>query len=89
MEQQVQRVIVRTEKSMAIAYILWFFLGMLGIHRFYLGRAGTGIFQLLLGIIGWATAMLLIGFIFLIPLWIWLIVDIFLIPGMVRKANQA
>ena len=88
MEQQAQPVVVRMEKSMAIAYVLWFFLGMLGIHRFYLGRAGTGIVQLLLGIIGWATAMLLIGFIFLIPLWIWLIIDIFLIPGMVRKANQ-
>ncbi len=69
-------------KSMVIAYVLWFFLGQLGIHRFYLGKIGTAIAQLALGLLGWATALLGIGFFFLVPLWIWLIVDIFLIPGM-------
>ena len=38
------------KKSIALAYILWFFLGVFGFHRFYLrSRAGLG--QLALAII--------------------------------------
>lgn len=33
-------------KSKGIAYLLWFFLGWLGVHRFYLGKIGTGILYL-------------------------------------------
>lgn len=73
------------QKNLALAYVLWFFLGQLGIHRFYTGRAGTGIVQLLLGISGWATTAILIGWIPLFFLWIWLFIDIFLIPGMCRN----
>jgi len=58
-------------KSTAATWLLWFFLGVFGAHRFYLGRIGTGIGMLLtLG-----------------GLFIWVIVDIFLIPGMLRD-NQ-
>ena len=31
------------KKSAVVAYLLWFFLGGLGVHRFYLGRTGSGI----------------------------------------------
>jgi len=72
-------------KSLALSYILWFFFGQLGIHRFYTGRAASGIIQLLLGIFGWATTAIFIGWIPLFVLWIWLFVDIFLIPGMCRN----
>jgi TM2 domain-containing membrane protein YozV len=30
-------------RSFLLAYCLWFFLGLLGIHRFYLGRPLTGL----------------------------------------------
>lgn len=73
------------QKSMAVAYILWFFFGSLGIHRFYTGRTGSGIAQLILSIVGWATTVLFIGWLILPIVWIWLIVDIFLIPGLVRN----
>lgn len=73
------------ERSIVIAYILWFFLGQLGIHRFYTGRVGTGIAQLLFGLIGWATTWLLVGWIPLVILWLWLLIDIFLIPAMCRN----
>ncbi|MEO0639466.1 MAG: TM2 domain-containing protein, partial [Bacteroidota bacterium] len=33
-------------KSKTTAYLLWFFLGGLGIHKFYLGKAGAGILYL-------------------------------------------
>ncbi|GAB3057950.1 NINE protein [Virgibacillus ainsalahensis] len=73
------------QRSLALAYILWFFLGQIGIHRFYTGRVATGTMQLLLGIFGWATTAIFIGWIPLVFLWFWLFIDIFLIPGMCRN----
>ncbi len=74
-------------KNILVAYLLWFFLGQLGVHRFYLGRIGSGIVQLLLGVVGYVLLLALgLGLVFLIPLWIWLFIDIFLIPGMAGPA---
>ena len=39
-------------KSVGIAYLLWFFVGFLGVHRFYLGRTKMGVF-ILAGVLGW------------------------------------
>ena len=36
-------------KSKLTAYVLWFFFGLLGIHKFYLGKFGMGILYLLTG----------------------------------------
>ena len=60
--------------SIVLAYVLWFFLGAFSAHRFYLGRTGTAILQILLNCI-------LVGL-------IWDVLDLFLNPGMVR-AKQA
>src|SRR5690349_9993310 len=45
-----------TDKRILPAFLLCFFLGCFGIHRFYVGKTGTGIAQLLtLGGLGiWA-----------------------------------
>lgn len=58
-------------KDVALAYVLWFFLGILGAHRFYLGKIGTGILFMLTGgifLVGW-------------------IVDAFTLGSQVRAAN--
>lgn len=80
---------IQTPKSIAVAYILWFFFGQLGVHRFYLGRIKTGVVQLILGVIGWFLLPVGVGLFLLIPLWIWMIVDLFLIPGMARNSVPA
>lgn len=37
------------DKSFLVAVGLWFFLGLIGIHRFYLGHIGMGVLYLLTG----------------------------------------
>ncbi len=36
-----------TNKSLIVTVLLWFFLGIIGVHRFYLGHVGMGILYLL------------------------------------------
>jgi TM2 domain-containing membrane protein YozV len=57
--------------SVGTAYLLWFFLGWAGAHRFYLGKVGTGILYLFTGGIAG----------------VGLFVDLFRIPSLVREAN--
>jgi TM2 domain-containing membrane protein YozV len=64
-------------KSVGAGYILWLLLGFLGAHRFYLGKTGSGIVQLLM-------CLSIIG---IIPLAFWWIADAFMIPGMARDEN--
>ncbi len=119
------------KKSKLVAYLLWFFLGAFGAHRFYAKRVLTGFIQLLM----WAGAVALMV-IAMMPAWdslqksaeadaagtpdpalqqaateamaavvqspmylgglallaifgIWWLVDAFLIPGWIRRHNEA
>lgn len=76
------------KKGTGMAYLLWFFLGVFGIHRFYLNRKGSAIALLALFVTGWITSVILIGFLFLFIGGIWLFVDLFLVAGMVRVENE-
>lgn len=60
--------------SVVVAYLFWFFLGILSAHRFYLGRPGSAVLQIL-------TYFIIVGF-------LWLLIDVFLIPGMVRAKQD-
>ena len=75
------------KKSMGITYVLWLLLGGLGVHRFYMGKIGSGVAILVINILGWLTIIAGIGFLFLAIVGVWLIVDAFLIPGWIRTHN--
>jgi TM2 domain-containing membrane protein YozV len=66
------------KKTALVAYILWFFLGLLGGHNFYLKRTGIAVAQLLL-------TLTIVGVVITI---VWVPVDAFLIPGWVRNQNN-
>lgn len=66
-----------SDKGKFWAIILCLFLGNLGIHRFYLGRYGSGAIILILEILGWLTSFLYIGYLFLAISLIWVVIDFF------------
>lgn len=55
-----------------LAYILWLFFGVLGIHHFYLGKTGRGLLWLLTG------GLLGVG----------VIIDLFTLPAQTRQVNS-
>jgi TM2 domain-containing membrane protein YozV len=65
-------------KNMVVAYVLWYFLGLFGGHRFYMNRKGSAIAQLILSITG-------IG---MIVTFVWWVVDAFLLHQWVKDRNQ-
>lgn len=71
------------KKSVGVAYLLWFFLGAFGVHRFYLGSWGIGV--LILACTG--LAFLTFGLSGLVSGLI-MVLDLFLIPGKVRLHNE-
>lgn len=58
-----------------VALLLCFFLGMLGIHSFYLGNTKKGIWQLVMFLVGLLTFFLIIGYFILAALGIWVLID--------------
>lgn len=76
------------KKSTVIAYVLWFFLGSFGGHRYFVGKIGSGIAMAALWLIGVLTTWLFIGFLFLAILYVWVIIDAFLLHGWVSRYNE-
>lgn len=76
------------KKSVGVAYLLWFFFGMLGAHRFYIGETGTGTAILLITICSIFLKFVLIGFVTIFISVTWVFVDLFLIPSLVKKQNN-
>ncbi len=75
----IEQRVTNEKPSTGAAYLLCIFLGVLGVHRFYLGRIGSGIAMLILSI----------TFIGLIVSGLWAFIDLFLIPSMVREKVNA
>lgn len=60
--------------NLNLAYFFWLFLGLVSAHRFYLGRPGTAVLQI-------------ISYFFAVGV-IWFIVDAFLLPRLVREKQE-
>jgi TM2 domain-containing membrane protein YozV len=75
----VEQRVAHEAPSQGLAYVLWFFTAILGGHRFYLGKIGSGVGMLLLSIT-------IVGLVVSIP---WAIIDLFLIPAMCREKTAA
>lgn len=77
-----------SDKSKLVAGLLQIFLGSLGVGRFYIGDNTIGGIQLGLTIIGYITAIFLIGFVLIFGVAIWALVDgIMMLTGSVRDKN--
>jgi len=63
----------KRQKSKGIVYALWWFTGIFGGHRFYVGDTGRAIGMLLFGIF---------------TLYIWNLVDVFLIGKRIEERNE-
>jgi TM2 domain-containing membrane protein YozV len=59
-------------KQVGLAYVLWFFFGVIGVHQFYLGKTGRGVLYIftLGGFFG-----------------IGCLIDLFTLPSQVREVN--
>jgi len=68
----VQQAMAGNNPSALLAYVLWFFLGIFGVHHLYIGR-GVGL---------WILALITFQ-----GLGIWWLVDLFLIPSSCSKVR--
>ncbi len=90
-------------KKLWLAYLLAVPFGCFGVHRFYLGRNRTGAWILCLWLAGfliaWGVAIVMpvrakaagwdtVAGLLMLSSWIWELIDLFLLPGMVRASNQ-
>lgn len=84
------------DKSHGLAYVLWFFLGSLGVHKFYIGKVMMGFVYPILSMIAfvnfivtiaspenfgwWIIPLMILGFL--------LIYDLITIPGQIRSVKE-
>ncbi|MBR9651746.1 TM2 domain-containing protein [Thalassobius aquimarinus] len=85
----VEQRVTNGRKSTGRTYLLWLFLGTLGVHRFYLGKTNSAIVMLAMTLLGLTTLVLYAGTFTLVPSGIWLALDAFLIPGMIQQDADA
>lgn len=97
-EKIIAQKVKRHGSSTAISYLLWLFLGLYGIHRFYNGRTQSGC--IMAGLMVFEVFVILgssfsrsqppsIIILFALFSFLWWIVDAFLIPGMVTQKNAS
>lgn len=72
--------------NITAAYLLWFFLGSFGAHRFYCKKPHA-VTMLVLELIGWISAVFVIGFIPLMIVFVWWIIDAFKVNTWVKAHN--
>lgn len=93
-----------TRKKLWLAYLLAVPLGCVGAHRFYLGRKRSGFAMMALWLTGilitWIIVLTMPGIVkammwetaagvLMLAAWVWELVDLFLIPGILCRVNAA
>jgi hypothetical protein len=74
-------------RSLALAYLFWFVAGQGSLHRFYCGQTQSALMQigLLVGSVLFALVFVPVAAVGIIIWFLWLLADLFLIPGMLRR----
>ena len=80
----IEQRVANEAKSPIVAYLLLVLLWGCGVHRMYLGRWISGVLMLALWGMGWLTSLILIGWPLIGVVALWCVIDLLLIPGMIR-----
>ncbi|KGI57373.1 NINE protein [Campylobacter sp. MIT 97-5078] len=86
-EDKLNTLVVLPLKNVIIGLVLGILFGGFGVDRFYKGDIGLGIAKLALLILGYATVIFYVGIVFLIIVWVWVIVDLFLVWKGIKQDN--
>lgn len=78
----------KKQTNTVIAWLLWFFLGNLGIHAYYLGKNSRGTIFLVLYLIGIFTSWLVVGIPFLIAWFVLWVVDAVNMSKNIQTRNE-
>ncbi len=62
------------KKNVVVAYLLWWFLGFLGAHRFYIKKS-KAVVMLTISILSALTIAFLVGYVGLLVMFVWWIMD--------------
>jgi len=73
--------------SPMIAYLLWFFLGWIGVHRLYLGHVHSGLATMVIACVGLGLEVSGAGYWLMIPLGLFVLYDGTQIPRLVAEYN--
>ncbi|MBQ0140316.1 MAG: TM2 domain-containing protein [Kurthia sp.] len=76
------------KKRTVRAYFSWLFLGLLGLHRFYIDWSWSGLAMLLVGMIGLLLYSTVLGKVMLIALVLFWLVDAIRLPTILRVENE-
>ena len=70
----VEHQVINDAPTVGLAYVLWFFGGLFSAHRFYIGKPGSAVLQIL-------SYFVIVGF-------AWWIIDAFMISDMVDERKD-
>jgi len=75
------------KRQIALAYVFWYFSGLLSFHRIYCGQLESAIYQIALLFISVVCLFIFapLGVAGFIGWCLWIFADLFLIPGMMRR----
>lgn len=69
-----QMKIEERKKNTIVAYLLWWFLGLFGAHRFYMGKS-LAFVMLGVSLMSFITLVIFVGYVGLLVMFVWWIID--------------